>query len=208
MFRPVKAAARALLLLSALGVSEAAGARPGAQEGPKAVAKQIPLGTVHSTSHQAGLKRVDQGVGDEAFPNQMRELYQRSIGMGASNVFLARGAGVAAAVKATWEVFTHSIPADTPVSPDRPPKSDEVWLVAYLGVEGSDGPAYRVQGVEVSGTDIRLTYKHPGSGANDLHPYFYWAPVGKLAPGTYKLQLFDADQKQVTLMRRVRVAGK
>lgn len=174
----------------------------------KVQAKQVPLKSVHSTSDQEGLQRVRRGEGSKGYQNQLEELYQRSIRMGASNVFLARGDDITAAVLAAWEVFTHGIPADKPVSADYPPKSEEMWLVAYLGVSGSSGPAWRVQSVEVSSTDIRLTYTHPGSGAQDLHPYYYWAPVGRLAPGTYKLQLFDADQKQVTLMRRIRVAGK
>jgi hypothetical protein len=204
----VRGAARALLLVTTFGVSGVERARPERPEDRGAVVKQVPLKSVYSTSYQEGLKRVDQGVGDKAFPNEMAELYQQAIQLGASNVFLARGEDVAAAVKATWEVFTGGIPADTPVSPDRPPKSGDMWLVAYLGVTGSDPTAFRVHSVEVSGTEIRLTYKHPGSVTQDLHPYFYWVPLGKLAPGTYKLQLFDADQKEVTLMRRVRVTGK
>lgn len=200
-------AVHVLVLLSVLMVSGAEEGRSDGRE-DQVKAKQVPLKLVHSTSQQAGLKRIDQGVGDETFPNQMRELYQQSIKIGASNVFLVRGEGVAAAVKATWYVFTHGISADKPASADYPPKSDEMWLVAYLGVEGSGPPAYRVQSVEVSGEDIRLTYKHPGASDSDEHPYFYWVPLGRLVPGTYKLQLFDADQKQVTLMRRVRVTGK
>ena len=42
---------------------------------------------------------MDQGHGDDGFENQMRELYQQSIKMGASNVFLARGDDISVAVK-------------------------------------------------------------------------------------------------------------
>ncbi len=200
----ISKAARILVLLSVLMLSGVESARSDGRE-DQVKAKQVPLKSVYTTSDQQGLSKVRLGEGSKGFQNQFGELYRGSIRIGASNVFLARGHDVTAAVRAAWEVFTHGIPADKPVSADYPPKSDEIWLVAYLGIEGSGPPAYQVQSIEVSGTDIRLTYKHPGAGTNDLHPYFYWAQVGRLVAGTYKLQLFDADQKQVTLMRRVQV---
>lgn len=165
--------------------------------------KKVPLGSIYSTSRQKGLKLIDQGVGDKTFPNEMRELYQQSIRMGASNVFLARGDDIAAAVKATWEVFTHGQPVSEAVSADRRSKSKQYWLVAYLGVSGSDPPAWLVKAVEVSGQNIQVAFTNPGSGAKDEHPFFVWAPLGRLKDGAFTLEMFDEEKKQVTLSRRV-----
>src|SRR5262245_42854606 len=77
----------------------------GAEEGDKVDTKKIPLDAIYSTSQQKGLKLIDQGQGDEGFREEMRELYQQSIKMGASNIFLVRGDDIGSAVKATWSVF-------------------------------------------------------------------------------------------------------
>jgi hypothetical protein len=183
------------------------GARAG-EEKPDEKMKTIPLNSVHSTSRQEGLKLMDQGHGDEGFRNEMRELYQQSIKMGASNVFLARGDDIAAAVKATWEVFTQGLPVDEPASLNRHSKSEQYWLVAYLGMSGSAPPAWLVKSVHVSGLDIRLSFGNPGSTATDMHPYFVWVPVGKLKTGTYALHLLDAGEQHPALVRRVKVGAK
>jgi hypothetical protein len=194
-----------LLALAAPGPSRRP---PGGKGEEKAGAKAVPLGSVHSTSRQKGLKLIDQGKGDEAFPNQMRVLFERSIRMGASNVFLARGDDLKAAVKATWEVFRYGRSASGPVSADRRSRSERYWLVAYLGVDGSVPPAWLVKSVKVSGRTIRLAFTKRGDATGVLHPYFVWAPLGKLGPGTYTLELFDEESKQVTLSRRVALPGE
>jgi hypothetical protein len=194
-----------LLALAAAGPSRCL---PGEKEEKKAGAKAVPLGSIYSTSRQKGLKRIDRGEGDEAFPNEVRELYQQSIWMGASNVFLARGDDVKAAVKATWEVFMRGQPATGPVSADRRSRSEQYWLVAYLGVGGSSPPAWLVKSAKVSGRTIRLAFTNPGAANSDLHPYFVWVPLGKLGRGAYTLELFDEESKQVTLSRRVTLPGE
>lgn len=194
-----------ILTLSAASLHQSPGRK---EEGKKVEAKKVPLASIYSTSHQKGLKWIERGRGDNAFPNHMRELYQQSTRIGASNVFLARGDDIAAAVKATWEVFTRWQSASKPVSADWRSKSEQYWLVVYLGVEGSDPPEWLVSSVIVSGKEIQLIYTSPGSSVQDLHPYFVWVPLGKLGTGTYTLEMFDEEQKQVTLSRRVAIPGK
>ncbi len=40
----------------------------------------------------------------------------------------------------------------------------------------------------------------------DVHPYWYWAPLGELAPGTYTLALINTSTKE-TLKRTVVVTA-
>jgi hypothetical protein len=35
--------------------------------------------------------------------------------------------------------------------------------------------------------------------------YYYWAPLGKLAPGIYDIELYDAGRKAISLMRKIEV---
>ena len=37
----------------------------------------------------------------------------------------------------------------------------------------------------------------------DVVPYYAWVPLGQAQAGTYTLELFDADRKDVMLQRRV-----
>ena len=161
--------------------------------------KKIALESIYSTNGQKGLKAVEQ--------KEMGELYRQSIKMGASNVFLARGDDIVAAIQASWEVFTGGQPVSEPASSVGNSKSEQYWFVAYLGVSGPGG-AWLVKSVEVKGENIRLTFTNPGSKLNELHPYFVWVPLGKLKPTLYSLELFEADQQQATILRRVAVPEK
>src|SRR5262245_28398239 len=85
----------------------------GKEEVNKVKAKRIPLESIHSTSEQKGLKAIEPGLA------ALDKLYQRSVDVGASNVFLARGGAVTAAVHATARVFTAGYPVEEPVPPDQ-----------------------------------------------------------------------------------------
>jgi hypothetical protein len=41
----------------------------------------------------------------------------------------------------------------------------------------------------------------------DQHPYYLWAPLGKLPRGEYVLELFDSDRNRVRVSRVVEVPG-
>jgi hypothetical protein len=59
--------------------------------------------------------------------------------------------------------------------------------------------------VEVRGTTVRFTYTkwRAFGGPTVIYHYFAWAPLGDARAGTYILELYDADRKEVMLMRRV-----
>lgn len=171
----------------------------------KVEVKKVPLSSIYSTSRQKGLKVVDQGVGDEAFPVEMRELYQAATRMGASNVFLVCADDIAGAVGATWKVFTGGSPVDTPVRHGRNVKSNSHWLVAYMGVAGSDPPEWLVRSAQVKANQVRLSYTEVGAETTDAHPYLVWIPLDNLEPGSYVVELYDEGGKHVTLSRQVKV---
>ena len=182
-------------------------ARAGDEKEGKKVAS-IPLKSIYSTGRQEGLKVMDQGQGDQEVRNEMRELHQQAIKMGASNIFLVRGDHIEDAVKATWEVFLRGHGVDEPVNWDWRRKSDKYWLVGYFGVSGSEGPAWLAKSVEATATEIKLTFTNPAALTQDDHPYFFWVPLGKLKPETYTLTLEDGDRQKSLLVRRVRVTLK
>lgn len=199
----------ALTLLTLMPLVAAAGlprswAR-GSGGGDKAEVKTIPLESIYSTSQQKGLIRVDQGLKNKDFRN---EFYTRTVRTGASNIFLVRGDSIEEAVKATWLVFVGGHPVSQPVSADLQSKSEQYWLVGYLGAAGSDPPAWLVVSAQKVGKKVRLTYTRKGSETDDTWPYFDWVPLGKLEPGTYTAELFDDNLQEAVLSRRILVAKK
>jgi hypothetical protein len=65
----------------------------------------------------------------------------------------------------------------------------------------------RVQAAEVRGQTVRVTYSRarPGDATRDEVHYYLWVPLAQAGAGTYALELFDDDRKEVTLLRRVAV---
>src|SRR5712692_3131813 len=76
----------------------------------------IPLKSIYSTSGQEGLKHVKERI-EEPYGKDLEEIYRKTQGMGASNIFLARGQDIAEVVNATLRVFTGILPADVPAEP-------------------------------------------------------------------------------------------
>jgi hypothetical protein len=122
-----------------------------------------------------------------------------------------RGKDIAEVVKATRWIFTAGRQADTPAPPDPgAPQADllPLWLIAYFGT-GPSFPGFgRVQAAEVRGQTVRVTYFRARSNktTSDRRHYYLWVPLGRDGAGTDVLELFDADRKQVTLLRHVAVA--
>src|SRR5262249_3960338 len=107
-----------------------------------------------------------------------------------------------AALKACRRVLAGTFSAELAWGPDDGKAHKEFWLFAYVGVFRH----YRkLQAVEQLGNNIRLTYSKPDSDALTPKRFFYWVPLGQLPTGSYTLEFFDADEKVVTLMRRVKV---
>jgi hypothetical protein len=95
-----------------------------------------------------------------------------------------------------------------PINPDKEVKSDQFWLVAFLGTSGSSPPEWLVGSARLKGNEVRLVYRKKSSESADAFPYLVWVPLGKLKPGIYTVELFDEDKRRVTLLRRVTIGGK
>jgi hypothetical protein len=201
----VASLAAAILFLAAVGCDEPRGNE--SHPKPEAV-RVIPLKDIYSTNRQKGLQRVSKGE-DEPYARELLEL-RRGLRTGASNVLLVRGKDFRTAVKASWLAFTGGRTAVRPVVPDEGSKGAPLWLVGYLGISGSSPPDLLVQSAERKGNTIRLSYFRPKDGADsrDLHHYLVWVPLGELKAGSYTLELFDANKKEVTLLRRVGVPAE
>jgi hypothetical protein len=194
------------------GSSDPAQGPEGRKPEPKEVqaaeeARTIPLEAIYATNGQKGLKPVLR-LFKEPYGHDLNELF-RSSAMGASNLFLVRGEDLAAAVKGTRLVFTGGLPAERVVEGPNVPKAAPLWAVAYLGTAGSNPPMWLVQSVVLKGPTVRVTFRKekPLSGSTgDVHQYFVWIPLGQGTARTYTLELFDAEQQEVVLSRRVTVA--
>lgn len=173
-------------------------------------ASPIPLAEMLTTSGQSGLKQVREVFRDEE-PNKSTNGYLRKIfeaSPGASSVFLVDAETLPEAISASASVFVGARLAGSPVPVNKQNATrGNLWLVAHLGTAPSDPMRWVVESVGVDGDKIRLTYREPQSliGTADSYPYFYWVPLGRLAAGAYEVELFDAGENAVTLMRRVKV---
>jgi len=178
----------------------------------QAAQRTIELSEIVSTSIQRGLKHAstafrDDGVFEQSYGYQLQKIVLGSKS-GASNVFLVDATNIDDAVRASSEVLLGGAVVSPPATVDNPkPLRGSHWLVAYLGVGHSSPPGYVIKAVSVNGPRIRIAYQytHPGMVTKDIHPYYYWIPVGKLSDGLYKLELYDTELKEVTLMRLVEV---
>ncbi|MCI0378339.1 MAG: hypothetical protein L0215_12090 [Gemmataceae bacterium] len=194
-----------VLILAAAGVMTAlwfgwfnpSGADP--QDGPS---RQIPIQMVFSTNGQDGLQPPLTGF-DASAAAYFSKLMQRPLG--ASNVFLVRANNIESALRATFFVSHAGQSADTIATPDDDKKHEGVWLVAYLGVQGSDPPGWLIHSVEQRGNTIRFSYLKRVALTRDIHCYYFWVSIGELNPGDYVLELFDAEKKCSTLTRLVHV---
>jgi hypothetical protein len=164
----------------------------------------IPLESCYATFGGIGMYLKQNLCQSPAYMHDLTQIQANQ--RGASNATLVRGDDIADAVKATRNTFASIMPADMPVTPDPSAKASPrpLWLVAYLG-SSSGSAGWQVQAVDVHGTTVRLTYTKwkARGGPTSILQYFVWAPLGDARAGTYTLELYDADRKEVMLMRRV-----
>lgn len=174
----------------------------------------IPLKAVLTTSSQEGMLRVRDAfplkgidaVANKAVHHHLKGILQASDG-GASNVFLVDAATPGDAVKASSSVLVGARSAEIaePINRGQLPIRGSHWLVAYPGSGSSSPPLWKVDEISVSETTVTVKYRRPQAGIRtmDIAPYYYWAPLGKLTPGAYSVELYDANAQAMTLMRRV-----
>lgn len=179
----------------------------------------IPLATILSTSGQGGLQPVSDGYqmvdGARQFIAPTGEAFERlreaTKGGVAANIFLVDAFNDIEAILISKDGFLGYRSLSSPVILNDPrPSTDNYWLVVYLGIAGSSPVRWQVDSVVVNSQSIRFNYHRDPRGVTslDIHDYFYWVPVGKLANGVYNLEMFDTSLKAVTLMRRVEIAPK
>lgn len=177
-----------------------------------AVPTSVPLSEVVTTSRQAGMRHVKkefavQGVNAPESAKTINRLagILNSSG-GASNLFLVDAEDITDAIRASSNGIVSSHSAQVPASLNGTSAGKgSYWLVANLGVGPGSPDRWIVDEITVSGNTVRLSYQQPEPGirTSDMLSYYFWAPLGKLEPGTYQVELYDADEKAVTLMRRV-----
>jgi hypothetical protein len=202
----------AVLILATAGfyVCSLAGQPEARKSETKAGRRVIPLSSMYTTiyQHEGGLKLLsDNPKNDHA---KVVTAMISECGPGASNLFLVYAEDIKEAIAATKSVLFQRRSADKPASgADGEWKPRAIWLVAYLGVFSSEPPGWIVDPVVHEGNTVRVPYwaQEDVSGRN-AHPHFLWVPLGKVEPGKYELQLYDARRKEVTLFRRVVVPAK
>lgn len=179
--------------------------------GSAALGRDIPLTETFSAVHQEGIQYmssgrriVDNKTEEEDYTVAWDVLSRDRTG--ASNAFLVTAETIGDVIKATQLLFDGLRAADKPVS-SYGVNSKSHWLAVYLGSGSSSPSKWKVERVTVDGTTIRLIYRHPQNtgGTEDIVRYYYWVPLGPLDDGAYTVELYDADLKAVTLMRRVEV---
>jgi hypothetical protein len=186
----VVVAAPGLILAAQLGAFQTDETRP------------IPLNTVYATFNQEGLKSVDTAAHREGL-GEISSMLQE----GSQQLVLCLGSDLAAAVKGSASSF--SIPEES-FATISGATTDTLWLVAYLGSDGSLPPAYQVRYIETTGKTIRVAYERDGSPVRscDLRAYVVWVPLGRVEEGAYALELFDVAAQKVTLAKLWQVTVK
>lgn len=183
-----------------------------ADESDSQISRDVPLSSIVTTSTQKDLKHISKAI---PFKNQVSastngHLQQMSQApkSGASNIMLVDAKDIHEAVSASARVVIAGHAADAVVPINLPKQKHKGhWLVAFLG-SGSSSPArWLVDSTTVQKNRIRLKYRKapPSPATEDVHPYYFWIPLGSLEDGVYELELFDGEQNAVTLMRRVTV---
>jgi hypothetical protein len=165
--------------------------------------KEIPLNSVYFTDQQAGLKWLTLGEADKDLQKVMLEVFRAISKLGASTVFLASGDNIREAFGSSWEALCHGAGTENLVKTENL-KSNEAWLVVFFGIQGGKG-TWQITSVEIKDKQIRMSYKKPKRGAivATMSGEMALAPLGKLEPGAYSVELFDADEQQAVLTRRV-----
>jgi hypothetical protein len=179
---------------------------------PDAKPRDVPLSSIVTTSPQKGMiqsrdvfsNRDHNSVVTNGFLDQILTATKS----GASNVFLIDAKDRYEAVGTSARVILGAHAADKAVRANIPkPKHEGLWVVAYLGSGPSSPTWWTVEGVSIDANKIRLRYRKspPAPATDDIHPYYYWIPLGSLDNGAYELELYDLEKNCVMLMRLVTI---
>jgi hypothetical protein len=168
-------------------------------------------------------KEIHVSVGDspkaEGWTEADKKIYDEILTCvkktGPSNIILVSGDDFRWAVASTYQAYNfYTTYNATGVFPARDPKGLDlvlpkkgqrfgVWVVAYLGMATSD--QWTIKSVERTGTRIRVVYTANSRQLGDDVAYMLWAPLGPLEEGKYTLELYETNDKEVSLSRLVKV---
>ena len=164
----------------ALSISAAAEEKP----------RTVPVDDMYGTTGQKEIKKPAGAELTEILKSDKK----------AHTLFLVNGKDIEAAVKASAAGFAKEPTAVT--------SKDEAWLAVYLGSNGSSPPAFQLKDVEIKDKTIRLNYQKGFAVSADIHQYYAWAPLGKLAAGEYTVELYELGGKEVVKKAKVKVGEK
>jgi hypothetical protein len=201
------------MIVSAIAISAIGNAMAAEPHDEKKNEKRtIGLPDIVTTSPQKGLQHVrdawaktNNKQSADAFLQQMQK-----VSIGGSNVYLVDATNLQDALSASLSTLIAPRSADTPAPVNTTnPNRGSLWLFAYLGSGPSNPTWWIIEKVELEKGKVILRYRpsKPSPATADVHPYYYWIPIGRLEPGSYELQLVNQDENSIRLMRRVDVTG-
>ena len=157
--------------------------------------RRVPLNSVYATFTQEPLMAVEDAVDQVVVTSVL--FGDRD---GEPKVALCLGADIASAVQSSANSF---LLPENQVPVAMPDSKDALWVAAYLGTDGSLPAAYQIQSITIKDQTIRVTYRRDDSQGRscDLRDYMIWAPLGRVEPGPYAMELFEATSERVTARR-------
>jgi hypothetical protein len=100
--------------------------------------------------------------------------------------------------------YSHETPITYP--------GEQYWAVVYAGTAGSDPTVFVIDRVTINkGSAEIVVYRPPhGSETCDMHPYWFFVPLGQLADGKYSVNVRDAnkDEMEASTTNTLRRASK
>ncbi len=167
----------------------------------------VPLDQVYGASDEKG-RRFPEKWKVEATKGWWREICKSFQSNGSSNAVLVCGEGMEEAIRSAHWVLCCGARATTAYSQKNIPRP--VWLVAFLGNAHIKPVEWTIKSIGVEGRQIRLNYRPRDQTEDALGlmlqwSYSYLAPLPKLTPGDYTVELYDEFERAVTFLRRVEV---
>ncbi len=169
----------------------------------------IPLSAIYGTNHQEGINRLRPAKANPAH-EALKALTDDAGYIGAGTVFLVRGKDITEAIRAMRLIYAEGQSADQVATARCGSKDAPLWMVAFMGGVGSRLPRVVVKSACQNGKRVRLTYSTPNPPPTDGNyiAEFFWVPLNAVGEGTYSLELYHEQSRQVVLMRRVTVTPR
>ena len=190
------------LVFAGITLSDPNATSAGSQEPAPTPSRSIPLAQVHTTSPQKELKHLDLDIVDKTarrpqfkqyYGMYLDNVYRRfaKVKDGASDVELKKADDLDSAILGPPSHYVNGKQENVQ------PKA--TWLVARLGIGSVDSPTFVIESVTVDGDAVRLSYRKRKTEGDLAIPYLYWIPLGPLPNDKARAELYDLDEKAVTI---------